>query len=75
MPHVIPKAEEANTILRSPYTRMVRPERQVMVTSMTHYLGGHTIEEELYGLFGWKGKGGGVKGSRVMLTKNKLILY
>ena len=36
MPHAIPKAEEANTIPRSPYTQMVRPERQVMATSMTH---------------------------------------
>ena len=26
-------------------------------------------------LFGWKGEGGRVKGSRVELTKNKLILY
>ena len=28
-----------------------------------------------YGMFGWRGKGGEVKGSRVELTKNKLILY
>ena len=27
-----------------------------------------------YGLFGWRGEGGGVKGSRVLLAKNKLIL-
>ena len=25
-------------------------------------------------LFGWRGEGGGVKGSRVVLAKNKLIL-
>ena len=29
--------------------------------------------EEFYGLFGWRGKGGGVEGSRVVLAKNKLI--
>ena len=27
-----------------------------------------------YSLFGWRGEGGGVDGSRVELTKNKLIL-
>ena len=27
-----------------------------------------------YGLFGWREEGGGVKGSRVELAKNKLIL-
>ena len=26
------------------------------------------------GLFGWRGEGGGVKGSKVELAKNKLIL-
>jgi len=30
---------------------------------------------EPYGLLGWKGEGGRVGGSRVKLTKNKLILY
>ena len=29
----------------------------------------------LYGLFGWRGEGGGVEGSRVVYAKNKLILY
>ena len=47
MLRVIPKAEKANTISRSLYTQMVRSERQVMATSMTHYQGGHTVEEEL----------------------------
>jgi len=28
----------------------------------------------LYGLFGWRGEGGGVKESRVELARNKLIL-
>ena len=28
-----------------------------------------------YSLFGWRGEGGGVDGSGVELTKNKLILY
>jgi len=37
MPRVIPKAEEANTVPRSPYTQMVRPERWAMATSMAHY--------------------------------------
>ena len=37
MPHVIPNAEKANTVPRSPYTQTVRPERQVMTTSMAHY--------------------------------------
>ena len=27
-----------------------------------------------YGLFGWRGEGGGGEGSRVVLAKNKLIL-
>ena len=36
-PRVIPKAEEANTISRSPYTQMVRSERRAMATSMTYY--------------------------------------
>ena len=36
-PCVIPKAEEANTIPRSPYTQMVRSERWVMATSMAYY--------------------------------------
>ena len=52
MPRVIPKAEEANTILRSPYTRMVRLERRVMATSKTHYqwgshYRGRVLEREL----------------------------
>ena len=43
---VIPKAEEANTVPKSPYTRMVRSERWAMATSMAHYQkGGHTVEE------------------------------
>ena len=37
MPSVIPEAEEANTVLRKPYTRTVRSERRAMTTSMTHY--------------------------------------
>ena len=37
MPRVIPKAEEANTVPRSPYTQMVRPEMQAMAMSMAHY--------------------------------------
>ena len=37
MPRVIPKAEEASTVSRSPYIQMVKPERRVMATSMTHY--------------------------------------
>ena len=37
MPRVIPKAEEANTVSRSPCTWMVRLERQAMATSMAHY--------------------------------------
>ena len=31
------KVKEANTILRSPYTQMIKPERQAMATSMAHY--------------------------------------
>ena len=34
---VIPKAEEANTVPKSPYTQMVRPKMQAMATSMAHY--------------------------------------
>ena len=30
--------------------------------------------QNTYGLFGWKREGGGVEGSRVVLTKNELIL-
>ena len=37
MPRVIPKVEESNTVPRSPYTQMVRLERQAMTTSMAHY--------------------------------------
>ena len=37
MPRVIPKAEEANTVMRNPYTRMVKPERRAMATSVAHY--------------------------------------
>ena len=37
MSYVIPKAEEVNTVPRSPYTRMVRLERRAMATSMTHH--------------------------------------
>ena len=29
---------------------------------------------KLYGLFGWRGEGGRVEESRVVLAKNKLIL-
>ena len=48
MPRVIPKAKEANTIPRSPYTQVVRLERQAMATSMAYYRkGGHTVGEEL----------------------------
>ena len=47
MPRVIPKAEEANTILRSPYTQIVTPERRAMATSIAHTGGGHIVEEEL----------------------------
>ena len=47
MSHVIPKAEEANTIPRSPYTRTVKLERRVITTSMALIGGGHTVEEEL----------------------------
>ena len=36
MPRVIPKAEEINTVLRNPYTQMVRPERRAMATSMAN---------------------------------------
>ena len=37
MPRVIPKVEEAKTVLRSPYTQTIKPERRAMATSMTHY--------------------------------------
>ena len=37
MPHVIPEAEEANTVPRRPYRWTVRLERQALVTSMAHY--------------------------------------
>ena len=37
IPRVIPKAEEANTVLRRPYAQMVMPERWAMTTSMAHY--------------------------------------
>ena len=37
MPSVIPKAEEASTVLRSPYIWMVRLKRQAMATSMAYY--------------------------------------
>ena len=37
MPHVIPKAEKTNTVLRSPYTHMVRLERWAMAMSMACY--------------------------------------
>ena len=40
MPHVIPKAEETNTMPRSPYTQTVKPERQAIATSIAHYQGG-----------------------------------
>ena len=40
MPYVIPRAKEANTVLRSPYTQMVRSERQAMATSIAHYTSG-----------------------------------
>ena len=40
MPYVIPRAKEANTVLRSPYTQMVRSERQAMATSIAHYKSG-----------------------------------
>ena len=29
---------------------------------------------QIYGLFGWRGEGRGVEGSRLELAKNKLIL-
>ena len=37
MPRVIPEVEEANAILRRPYTQTVRLERRAIATSMTHY--------------------------------------
>ena len=37
MPRVIPKAEKANTVPRSPYTHMVRPNRWAMAMSMARY--------------------------------------
>ena len=45
MPRVIPNAEKANTVPRSPYTRTVRPERQAMTTSMAHYQRGPHCRE------------------------------
>ena len=46
MPRVIPKAEEINTVLRNPYTQMVRPERQPMATSMAHFQKGPHCREK-----------------------------
>ena len=40
MPRVIPRAKEANTVPRSPYTQMVRSERRAMATSIAHYTSG-----------------------------------
>ena len=37
MPHVIPKTKKVNTVLKSPYTQMVRLERRAMAMSMAHY--------------------------------------
>ena len=37
MPHVIPEAEEANAVLRGPYSQTVRPERQAVAMSMAQY--------------------------------------
>ena len=48
MPRIIPKVEEANTILRSPYTQVVRLERRAMATLMAYYRKrGHIVREEL----------------------------
>ena len=48
MSRVIPKAEEAMTVPRSPYTQMVKLERRAIATSRARYQrGGHTVEEEL----------------------------
>ena len=46
MLYIISKVEEVNIVLRNLYTRMVKPERRVMATSMAHYQKGHTIEKE-----------------------------
>ena len=43
MPRVIPKAEEASTILRSPYTRTVKSERQAIATLKARYQMGATL--------------------------------
>ena len=43
MPRVIPKAEEASTILRSPYTRTVKSERQAIATLKARYQMGTTL--------------------------------
>ena len=40
MPHVILRAKEVNTVPKSPYTQMARPERRAMATSMAHYTSG-----------------------------------
>ena len=37
MSRVIPKTEEANTVPRRSYPRMVRPGRRALATSMAHY--------------------------------------
>ena len=37
MTRVIPKAEKANIVSRSSYTRTVKLERQAMATLMAHY--------------------------------------
>ena len=42
--------------------------------SIDHLLLYFVVANDLYGLFGWRGEGGGVEGSRVELAKNKLIL-
>ena len=43
MPRVIPKAEETNTMPRSPYTQTVKPEKWAMATSIAHYQRGGTL--------------------------------
>ena len=45
MPRVIPKADEANTIQRSPYTQMLRPKKQAMATLIAHYKRGPHYRE------------------------------
>ena len=37
MSYVIPEVEEANAVLRRPYSWTIRLERQAMATSMAHY--------------------------------------